>query len=291
MDRSVNQIQPQAAPVPAKRLPRLREDLELRGGEAHGEHSSDWLIYDPLRHKYIQLNQETFAVLSLWRTHTTAASLVEAASKNLGHALDIQEIDKLATFLDYTQLTEDGSASGWRQQVAAANKGHHSPIMWLVHNYLFFKFPLVSPEPFLRATLPFVAAFYGTRVQSAVFISGLVGLYLVSREWDTFILEARGLGSLSGIASFAAVLFVVKAFHELGHAYTAVKYGCRVPAIGLAFMMLTPMLYTDVTDAWRLSDRKKRLAIDVAGVAQQDGAKVGAVGAVVRLALVGQHVL
>lgn len=261
---------PLPAAGPIKRLPRLREDLELHNGNRDAG-SGGWLIYDPLRHKYIQIDRATFVVLSVWRNHTTAEGLAKAVSENSGIALDHAEIDKLSGFLEANSLTDGGATADWRQQVAASKRGRHSPVMWLVHNYLFFKFPLVAPEAFLRATSPVVAQLYRRRVQSALLFLGLIGLYLVSREWDQFLLEARGLSTLSGIASFAVVLFVVKAFHELGHAYTAVRYGCRVPAIGFAFMLLTPMLYTDVTDAWRLTDRKKRLAIDVAGVAVELG--------------------
>ena len=244
-----------AAASSPKRLPRLREDLELRTGASDGINSGGWLIYDPLRHKYIQLDRATFAVLSAWRNHTTADSLAKAVSANSGIPLEQAEIDKLLSFLEANSLTDGGPNSDWRQQFAVLKRGRGSPVMWLVHNYLFFKFPLVAPERFLRATQSVAAPLYGRRVQYAVLMLGLIGLYLVSREWDQFLLEAHGLGSLSGIASIAVVLFVVKACHELGHAYTAIRYGCRVPAIGFAFMMLTPMLYTDVTDAWRLNDR------------------------------------
>ncbi|NHW78486.1 site-2 protease family protein, partial [Escherichia coli] len=58
----------------------------------------------------------------------------------------------------------------------------------------------------------------------------------------------------------------VKSLHELGHAFTAARYGLHVPAMGVAFMVLAPILYTDVTDAWRLSSRRQRMAIHAAGV-------------------------
>ncbi|WP_052700711.1 site-2 protease family protein [Methylocucumis oryzae] len=57
-----------------------------------------------------------------------------------------------------------------------------------------------------------------------------------------------------------------KLLHELGHAYTAARYGCRVPVMGLAFMAMLPMPYTDVSDAWRLSSKQQRLAIGAAGM-------------------------
>ena len=61
-------------------------------------------------------------------------------------------------------------------------------------------------------------------------------------------------------------LVFVKCLHELGHAYIAKYYGCRVSAIGIAFLVFFPFLYTDTTDAWRLRNHKERLLINFAGV-------------------------
>ncbi|PCH45311.1 MAG: hypothetical protein COC23_08070 [Hyphomicrobiales bacterium] len=61
-------------------------------------------------------------------------------------------------------------------------------------------------------------------------------------------------------------LVVVKSLHELGHAFMSVRYGLRVPTIGIAFMVLMPVLYTDTSGAWRLKSRRERLMIDGAGI-------------------------
>ena len=37
-----------------------------------------------------------------------------------------------------------------------------------------------------------------------------------------------------------------------------IRASCQVPAMGIALMVMVPMLYTDVSDAWRLKDRRKR---------------------------------
>lgn len=269
MDRAVSGVAAAIPPsAPGDRLATLREDLELQRGTAT---NGDWLIYDPLRHRYIQIDQPTFVVLSLWKWHATASALCDHAGQVLGTPVDRAEIDRLTSFLDNHQLTDGGAGSAWRRQAALAHNRHHSPIMWLMHNYLFVKIPLVSPEPFLRLTSGLVAPFFRPLLQRLVLALGLVGLYLASREWDRFAAEARDLASISGLTEIAVVLFAVKGLHELGHAYTALRYGCRVPSMGLAFMMMAPLLYTDVTDAWRLSDRRERLAIDLAGIAVELG--------------------
>jgi putative peptide zinc metalloprotease protein len=46
----------------------------------------------------------------------------------------------------------------------------------------------------------------------------------------------------------------------------AKRAGCRVQSMGVAFMVLLPMFYTDVSDAWRVNDRKARLLIGAGGV-------------------------
>ena len=43
-----------------------------------------------------------------------------------------------------------------------------------------------------------------------------------------------------------------KVIHELAHAYTAEHFGCRIPHMGIAFMVMMPLLYTDTSAAWRL---------------------------------------
>jgi putative peptide zinc metalloprotease protein len=249
----------------AKPLPRLREDLVLSRG------ATSWLIYDPLRHRFVEIDQATFDVLSLWRSHTTATTLAQAVTARSGRPVDATETARLAQFLEANALTAGGAGDDWRHLSHIAGKRPHGLLMSLVHNYLFFKIPIASPQSFLVATQWVVAPLFAWQVQALIAALGLVGLYLVSHEWDGFIHEARGLATLGGAASFGATLFVVKAFHELGHGYSAVRHGCRVPSMGIAFMMMAPLLYTDVTDAWRLADRRKRLAIDGAGVAVELG--------------------
>ena len=266
----VEQAQDQAK-AQAKPLPKLREDLVVSQGPNSSLGQPTWLIYDPLRHRFLDIDQPTFEILSLWRYHSTLESLASAVAARTQRPTDPKELEQLVTFFSASSLTLEGPNNDWRHLNKLATKRAHGLLMTLVHNYLFFKVPLASPQRFLETTYPSVAPLFSRSVQIVIGLVGLIGLYLVARQWDEFISETRGLASLGGIASFGAVLFVVKAFHELGHGYCAIRHKCRVPSMGLAFMMMAPLLYTDVTDAWRLKDRRKRLAIDAAGVCVELG--------------------
>ena len=57
-----------------------------------------------------------------------------------------------------------------------------------------------------------------------------------------------------------------KLMHELGHAYTAKRFGCRVTTMGVALLVMWPVLYTDASGAWKLRKQSQRLAIGAAGM-------------------------
>jgi putative peptide zinc metalloprotease protein len=253
------------------RLPRLREDLVLREGAVTPTGQATWVIYDGLQHRYIQIDRSAFLALSVWREAATATALSDAVRQQFGAALALDDITALSGFLQANRLTTDGPRQSWRELSAARGGSNHGFVMKLLHNYLFLRVPLFKPDRFLRSTLWMVEPLYSRVTASLLVLLALLGLYLVSRRLDLFLADFRGMMTAEGAWLFAATLFGVKVLHELGHAYTAVRFGVRVPTMGIAVMMMAPMVYTDVTDAWRLTNRRQRLLIDAAGVMVEVG--------------------
>lgn len=97
-------------------------------------------------------------------------------------------------------------------------------------------------------------------------VVGLVGVFLTLRQWDQFFATFPYFFSLEGAAVLAVTLSVVKILHEFGHAFMAKRFGCRVPAMGVALLVMFPVLFTDTTDAWRLTSRRQRLLIGAGGI-------------------------
>lgn len=254
----------QSKPAP---LPRLREDLQIIPGRVKRAGGQSWRVYDPIQHRFIEIDETTFKILSLWQTSTDVAALTHALQSKFDLTVDGGEIARLAEFVYANHLAAAPPGGDWKAIARQVQRSRESGWQWLLHNYLFFKIPIFRPQSFLAATLPVVEPFFSRGVQIMFAVMGIAGLYLVSRQWDQFINTFQHFFTLQGAAIFACALFAVKALHELGHAYMAVRLGCQVPAMGVAFMVMTPMLYTDVTDAWRLKSRRQRMAIDIAGVA------------------------
>ncbi len=243
----------------------MREDLEILKGWPQHNGAPSWVLFDPLRNKYFRLGHDAFQLLSLW-AKTTVEGVQEAAKKQLGRDIDEEEIGDVAKFLMANELSKTPPQDGYRFFAGQEAGGKKSIFGTALHSYLFFKIPLFRPDRFLQATWPLVAPFY-TRMAVVIFaVLGVLALYLVSRQWEGFKGQFIVFLSLEGLLYYGVSLIFVKMCHELSHAYMAVRYGLKVPVIGIAFLVLMPILFTDTSNAWRLPSRRQRLMIDGAGI-------------------------
>ncbi|HMB48633.1 MAG TPA: hypothetical protein VKN63_10190, partial [Afifellaceae bacterium] len=213
-------------------LPPLREELRLVPSAPAIDGSPRWVIFDPVRHRYFQLGLEAFELLSRWPAGSMAA-LAARAKADLGRIVEPAAIEALTTFLAANGLIQEPLQGGWRALMEQAASARRSAASWLVHNYLFIRIPLVRPQRFLDATSWIVAPFYSRTLLAALALVALVALYLVSRQWDIFVTTLVSFLTLDGLVLYGALMVCVKALHELGHAYTAHRYGCRVPTMGV----------------------------------------------------------
>ena len=246
-------------------LPALREDLKIEQGGVLRNGSPSWLIQDPLRNRYFRIALENFELLNLWRV-MEVKQFIDYASHKLRRLVKQAEIDELCKFLLGNGLCLEatgGDYNAFYQQESASNRGWMSLI---IHNYLFFKIPLVRPQGFLDAIWPLVGCLF-TRLSAWGFFAGaLLAFYLVSRQWEIFAGTFLSFFSLEGAILYGVSLILLKTLHELGHAFMAKKYNVNVATIGIAFMVLLPVLYTDTSSAARLKNHKQRLMIDFAGI-------------------------
>lgn len=88
---------------------------------------------------------------------------------------------------------------------------------------------------------------------------------------------------LSGLLILVAVLSLMTLLHEVAHGLTLTRFGGRPRRAGFMLFYLAPAFFVDVTDGWRLPDRRQRVAIALAGPAVH--AVVAAVALLAALAL------
>ena len=262
---STRSVQHTCAVPPPATLPPLREDLRLFSAAAQHDGSPAWMIHDPVSNRFFRVGWIEFELLSRWHLQSPMLLLAQVTNETtLPVTMDV--ITGLIGFLRSQQLirASDTEANQWLHQVA--DKQRPSKLKWLLHNYLFFRLPLVHPSRFLQVTLPFVSIFYSKFFLVSTLLCTGLGVLLAARQWDTFVHTFADFLSPGGLIGYAVALTVAKTLHELGHAYTSTRYGARVAHMGVAFLVMWPMLYTDTGESWKLQDRRKRFNIAAAGI-------------------------
>lgn len=249
-------------------LPALRGDLQIKPGIRELDGSKTWTVFDPLRHLYFQIDYKNLQILKRWKNAgertATAGEIVDQLS---WLSVSLDDVEVLLRFVWKNALTvmpPNDDLEFYLKQIKASSG---QPIKKLLHGYLFVRLPLVRPNRFLQKTEPLTRIFFTKTWWVFILLCTLVGLFLTSRQWDQFTHTFSHFFSMQGLFYYAIALIFVKCLHELGHGYAATRYGCRISTMGVALIVLFPVLFTDTTDSWKLSSRRERLIISGAGVA------------------------
>ena len=256
----------QAQPAPeVKKVPQIREELRLIPAANNHDGSPAWMIQDPISNKFFRINWLDFEILLRWQT-SDVATIVDDVNTNTTLHVDEQHVLGLASFLQQHHLLAASSpqaVAGFIKESAAKKVG---VLSWLLHHYLFFRVPIIRPQKILASTLPFISWIFSPAMALIVIISALSGFFLVARQWDTFRSTFIDQLTMTGLLSYGTALLFSKCLHELGHAFTATRYGVRVAHMGIAMLVMFPMPYTDTSESWKLTNPTQRLHIASAGI-------------------------
>ncbi|MDK9725003.1 MAG: HlyD family efflux transporter periplasmic adaptor subunit [Sterolibacteriaceae bacterium MAG5] len=248
-------------------LPALREELALYPGPSLADGQPSWTLHDPVRNQFFRIDWLSFEIIRRWPLADWQA-IVDAVNEETTLHSDAADLEAVVQFLVNNQLVQPGGGkAGSFAERRATLRGDWKH--WLLHHYLFFRIPLVRPDAWLDRWVHHVAPLYSRTFVYLTLMALALGVVVVYRDWERFSSTLVDTFSLNGLLSYGLALFGVKVVHELGHAFTAKRYGCRVPAMGVAFLVMFPVAYTDTNEVWKLADRRQRLAVAAAGVATE----------------------
>lgn len=243
-------------------LPSLHPSLKLyKASDSDGEPA--WSLHNPIANTYFKISWPEFECLARFSQVKTAFELIHQVGTETTVSVDLNDIKDLVVFLHTNGLL---ALSG--KDVPFVEK---SEPLWkkILHGYLYFTIPLFEPEGFLKRTLPTVRPLLSKTFFALMMVVFALGVLMTLQRTDEFVHSFSGFFSLEGIIRGMIVLIFIKIVHEFSHAYTAIKYGIPVPHMGVALIVMYPVLYTETTGGWQLSSRRARFQIAIAGIAAE----------------------
>ncbi len=143
-----------------------------------------------------------------------------------------------------------------------------------VLQFMFQRFKLSEPDSMLEDLIPKVQWTWSKPAQIIYFILITFTGFLMVKEGERFMHYGWPLINDSWIITlicFVILLFTVLAGHEIAHGVALKYFGGSVPEMGFYFAYMTPALYTDVSDIYRLKKTSQKIWVMLAGLLFQGG--------------------
>jgi putative peptide zinc metalloprotease protein len=252
--------------IAVKTLPALRPELSISRAEPDADGEACWILVDPIANRHFRLARSQIELLG-FLSSVDYADFLSRANQALNYTVTETDVEELINFLRLNNLVvADNQQKAWykKQVDMLRNTGKFGR---LARSPLFIRIPLWNPDKFLDSSITYVKFLASPVSVTIILIAGMLGLLTILQNLDEFTATFLHFFNVEGLALYFLTLVLLKICHELGHAYVAKSLGCRVPMIGVAFIVGWPVLYTDTTDAWKLAERDKKLKIGIAGVA------------------------
>ena len=240
-------------------LPQVSPDLTLQELSPQ-----EFVVKLRSRKQYFSVGPEEAFLLEMLQTPQTRNSLKKAFKERFGERLSSQDIG------DFLQLiTQRGLLVGEQPaaDVSTEIEGDDDEdiISTGKQSLLFYRIPLFDPnakfnrwEPRLRWlwSLQFLIFSLGVIAFAGLVLwgnrGGLFSAFPNAVRWETFLI---GWG----------VVIAATALHEVAHGMTCKHFGGDVHDTGILFMFFMPCLYCNVSDAWLIREKWKRMLITAAG--------------------------
>lgn len=230
--------------------------------------NGNWTVKDPITQQFYHLRAEEYFLWQQLDGQQSWTSLVTRFERQF-HPLKLDRADVLK-FIQ--QLWQQGLIL-LDAPLSAETIGQFDrqslPGMWTwLSNPLAIRLRGVNPQAFLKETLPLTAWLFSPLCILAVLLALLVTLPAVLAELPLLNRELQLTGQHLGssVPLILLALMVVKILHELGHGYACVRQGGECRELGLMFLLGTPCLYCNVSDAWLFPSRWQRAAVGAAGI-------------------------
>ncbi|MBF0480315.1 MAG: hypothetical protein HQK81_05470 [Desulfovibrionaceae bacterium] len=251
---------------PDTELPVLRPDIEVHQGPAAPDGSPTYTVHDPLMRTFDKIGWAEAEVFARLRRPTTLGSLLAALERNTTLRVTGRDVAEFCMEAVKKGLTTQTLTRPPEELLSEYERARIHPLQWLLHHYLYFRVPILRPDAFLTRALPRARLLASRPALGVYALIALAGLAMCLERLDEYFSTFNYFFNFQGLFAFGLCVAAIKAVHEFSHAFTAKSLGLRVPVMGLAFIVMWPVAYCDVTDAWKIADRRKRLAITAAGM-------------------------
>ncbi len=257
-------------PAERRKSVRLSTRPDLQISEQKYEGKTYHVVKDPVCLRYYRFNKQEYFVFHLFNGQFTMEEVKDKFEDEFKpHRLEYNDLEGFARQLITAGLVQSETAGTGKHLFQRRAKQRRMKRFAAISSIMYWKIPVFDPDRILTwmfgylwwiFTLPFFALSVSLM---------LAAVLHVMVHFQTFYDK---LPAYHEFFAFNTVLYlwlslgVVKVIHEFGHGLSCKAFGGECHEMGLLLMCFSPALYCNVTDAWTISDKWKRIIISFAGI-------------------------
>ena len=229
-----------------------------------------WVVKEPLGQKYFQFPPHVFYLLRELDGKKTIDELQDGYhEKYAPKRITRQDLQQLLTRFHQDSLVTSNVTGQGTELLKRGKKNKMMERIGTFSNVLAIRYKGFDPERILNWLLPYTWWLFTKLAVWITMICAAIALLSVIMNWTVFQSKLPGFEAFFDPKQwylFGIVLCVTKICHEFGHGLSCKRLGGECHEIGFMLLVLTPCLYCNVSDSWRLPNKWQRAAIGAAGM-------------------------
>jgi putative peptide zinc metalloprotease protein len=247
---------------------KVRPDLQIFEQKYEGK--TYHVVKDPVCLRYYRFNRQEYFVFQLFDGDHTLELIRDRFEEEFKpHRLEYADLEAFARQLVTAGLVQHEQHGAGKHLFERRAKQRRFKRFTAFTNILYLKIPVFDPDRILNWMYKYLSWIF-TRWFFTLSVGLMVAaLIQVVVHFDTFYSKLpayQEFFSWNSIMYMWISLGVVKIIHEFGHGLSCKAFGGESHEMGVLLMCLSPALYCNVTDAWTLADKWKRIIISFAGI-------------------------
>jgi len=247
---------------------KLRPDLSIAPQKYEGR--TYWVVKDPISMRYYRFKEQEYFLLQFMDgEHTLDEAQKEYEKRFRPERLKLEDLEHFGQQLLTAGLAQNESPRAGKQLFDRRKKRLRTEWMQTFTNILYIKIPVFDPDKLLNRMLPYCGWVFSGWFLILAHLYFAATLVFVAIHFDSIwerLPNYQEFFTLGRLGWMWLALGVVKVIHEFGHGLSCRKFKGEVHEMGLLFLCLSPCLYCNVSDAWTLPNKWKRILISYAGI-------------------------
>lgn len=246
-------------------LPRARGDVEITEQVYYGKPC--YVLKDPTTLRYYRLRPPEYTIYQMLDGKATMEDVLKVLSERFPKdEFDAQAVMGFIIMLRGGNLLHVPGDSNIDYLLKRKKMLTRGIFQRLRQEFLFFRIPLFDPDRLLNYLQERLGGIIFSRFSAIVVWGMLVGALALFFSNIDNLSQRQPLLSWINLLYLVPSLFFIKIIHEFGHGLTSKHFDTEVHEMGILFLVFMPCMYCDVSDAWMVAEKRKRMWITAAGI-------------------------